>query len=1359
MRPASSFCAWTAGATQVKFNRKNEFLLASAHDTDVKIWDIRKGSLPVNNITAHTTKIYGIDWNRQHEHIIVTCSLDKLVKFWDINTPNECKATIQTNSPVWRARHTPFGNGILTMPQRSETTLSLWNCDKPVTPAYVFHGHTDTVKEFVWRWRGGPASIDADDREFQLVTWSKDQHLRLWPISDKVVKSINHIPSPTKTYLTVPHYANTPDGNHGAYSFRDPPHRSSSGAASPSMISPSPAVSTLRVLAGSRISTVSPLRTSVPSSTGAYADAPAAGKATITSTSGGIYRAQSSTNWSMSPLVWMQNVKTVRPTGEAGGKDGEPNGDYRTLAEELTAVMKRFINIVKFEKVDFTSRYCVVTLHGPWSDTDTAFLRVTITFPPNYPDKVAPVFDIQKNAMISMYRRTYMQRDLTNIADNLTGLRRPSLEACLRYLLGETPTEELDNLGGSNYGNFGDRYGADGDSDDDVSVAPSSAAGGLYRTRYRYRSSVASDRNDAADIPVVESLDQNVPFPRLCGAVFSGDGRLVTFYSPLRVHDASSRSAAPSRPSSVGRRAASTHNARIRHPTGNDSRYLEPTFSDYYERPKSYERYEEYKEIAELSKPRNTAAPNGNGFGTGFDDDPDDQYGFAGAMSSIYYRPKVSSSFHVRILAFSSPRPSNRNNLAPFFSFAMTHERTFRVATVLMTQCQFISLPKKMALYGSDPVAICRHNARVCREHQRRDLQKVWLLAAEILKAVVPLFGSNKDDPNDPMAIAAEGAKKYLHGTDIRSKMLNLAMDLGLMGRQRRDSGTGLEQHEKSEDGFMDSTDNGAAFLLGRAKWGLHPLGRKLVDKLFHHFLQLGDVQMLSMLSCVFREPFPPDKLSLELREADRHSGHRNYESDVTQPGHPNNMNSNTYEYFNNHYMRHPERYNYASAATFWPSLPPQLSHIQFTPAVQVGHGTIFGPSPVRTSSTPSLPLPNVGTESLGSKGYFGMNFGSNSDSHNLTPPTPIGSGLSLGHEIDSNIVAMEGTNTATYMAGNRVSFLGTGEKEGYPPNYNSDYKGHQRGHSVGFASSGSVKPRQNSLPLMSSSVNSFNVPSPPVTPRRPSPSGYRFQGQMFAGKDGSIITTHEGIVVRMVNPQDFDDEKIHSHHVTLLDAVKAPQLDAYRIFYSDMLYRWGLFERRAELLKFVSFAQGVSAGSVWREMRNAALAVAPVIPSASQSWNINPSAPNVDVGPGSARGNSVGSLHSKSADAAHGQSGINMTPLVPLPPRTGTPAFPQGAMEWLLGDREQCLEVELFCYKCGSALGPPDNTCSECHRHRRQIKCTICHHLVKGPINFCIRCGHGGHTHHMREWFEGMGVCPTGCGCACVSESSEAGV
>ena len=83
---------WLAGATQVKWNRKNSMTLASAHNGEVRIWDIRvilslyisnqsqKVSSPTTFITAHMAKIYGIDWSYTDEHELVTCSEDKQVK-------------------------------------------------------------------------------------------------------------------------------------------------------------------------------------------------------------------------------------------------------------------------------------------------------------------------------------------------------------------------------------------------------------------------------------------------------------------------------------------------------------------------------------------------------------------------------------------------------------------------------------------------------------------------------------------------------------------------------------------------------------------------------------------------------------------------------------------------------------------------------------------------------------------------------------------------------------------------------------------------------------------------------------------------------------------------------------------------------------------------------------------------------------------------------------------------------------------------------------------------------------------------------------------------------------------------------
>lgn len=57
----------------------------------------------------------------------------------------------------------------------------MFGMDDPA-PVERFAGHENVVKDFVWRMRGGNDSA-FDDREFQLVTWSKDRTLRIWPVS------------------------------------------------------------------------------------------------------------------------------------------------------------------------------------------------------------------------------------------------------------------------------------------------------------------------------------------------------------------------------------------------------------------------------------------------------------------------------------------------------------------------------------------------------------------------------------------------------------------------------------------------------------------------------------------------------------------------------------------------------------------------------------------------------------------------------------------------------------------------------------------------------------------------------------------------------------------------------------------------------------------------------------------------------------------------------------------------------------------------------------------------------------------------------------------------------------------------
>lgn len=199
VRPAMTFCDWYAGATQVKWNRQDAHILASTHDKFLRIWDDRRGAYPLRSIEAHATKIYGVDWNRTEKNNLVTCSLDKTVKFWDyasgIDTP---ELTIRARFPVWRARHTPFGSALLVMPQRGNHDLHLYShgLDESehgdeTKPVHRFEGHEDQVKEFLWRPRGN-ITDGVDYREFQLVSWGTDRILRLHRVDEGIFRSVGY---------------------------------------------------------------------------------------------------------------------------------------------------------------------------------------------------------------------------------------------------------------------------------------------------------------------------------------------------------------------------------------------------------------------------------------------------------------------------------------------------------------------------------------------------------------------------------------------------------------------------------------------------------------------------------------------------------------------------------------------------------------------------------------------------------------------------------------------------------------------------------------------------------------------------------------------------------------------------------------------------------------------------------------------------------------------------------------------------------------------------------------------------------------------------------------------------------------
>eukprot|EP01097_Dermamoeba_algensis_P009075 TRINITY_DN6263_c0_g1_i1.p1 TRINITY_DN6263_c0_g1~~TRINITY_DN6263_c0_g1_i1.p1 ORF type:complete len:436 (-),score=56.11 TRINITY_DN6263_c0_g1_i1:20-1327(-) len=180
LKKQKSFCAWTTGVSQVKWNRINPWVLASAHEGEVKIWDARKENQPLSYISVASTKINTIDWSHTSEYDILTCTQDSKVKFWNVMKPRELQATLSPPNPVAQALYTPFAQGVVTRAVKGDNSISLWKISDLSAPLRVFSGHTEQVDSFDWRIDPGAK------HQYQLASYAEDQTLRFWSIDNQL---------------------------------------------------------------------------------------------------------------------------------------------------------------------------------------------------------------------------------------------------------------------------------------------------------------------------------------------------------------------------------------------------------------------------------------------------------------------------------------------------------------------------------------------------------------------------------------------------------------------------------------------------------------------------------------------------------------------------------------------------------------------------------------------------------------------------------------------------------------------------------------------------------------------------------------------------------------------------------------------------------------------------------------------------------------------------------------------------------------------------------------------------------------------------------------------------------------------
>lgn len=795
-QPAVTFCDWFAGATQVKYSRRDPFIIASSHDRWLHIWDERKSSEPLRSISAHTSKIYGIDWNRTRESAVVTCSLDKSIKFWDYKKEDDVpERVIRTDFPVWRARHTPFGQGLLAMPQNEPGHLYLFDqrvcentpIDGPVEPVTTFEGHGDhKAKEFLWRTRGSISDDDVDNREFQLVTWGEDNKLRLSRPDASVFEGVGYKKGMnicqkmflTRTGATYKTFRTVDDGNH---------HRRTATMSDPRTGGMRQSALTL----GMKL----PSYRTGPSWRGPSMKAKNAGTRKMD-------RSQAQMNWMRGITMTKRKLSTDSPQ-RAASKDSTMFGlnlhndfweEPETLQEEFIRISEQLPN-VKWDSIDMDTLILNASLKGPWGvDGEEIFIKVKVDIPHAYPKTRAPRFIVEKNAFMPEFTHERLEREVHQIAEQYLKRKHNCLAAAFSYLLGEADLETSTSLF-KNVRDLDDEIdgledeSSSEDSDNDI------LAGGSASMSQELSASTEIDNTLA---PVTRPTVP--PVFRTCGARFSNDGRLICFF-----------------------------------PTRETKALLFSPNDTFKERSKDQPTFAGFGRLSHDSPAPRKRYLDGDASATDdisvTSDDSDDSSSSSDSelttmqKISLWYRP--GRRLHKTWSVNESLRSSGGGTGAGTGTGTGTsRRRTARAKNIVSLVDVRHMLPSKKqfaeeyAIFG-DGAHVCEHNAQVAEKYGDLDLVYIWKYAALLLRSDIPLVLREQRQRNKPVLVIAKDA---------------------------------LSRHRVG-----GNPENDVELLTGRVKWGHHPLAQDFVNDLFEYFEQQADIQMLAMLSCIFGESSAED--------------------------------------------------------------------------------------------------------------------------------------------------------------------------------------------------------------------------------------------------------------------------------------------------------------------------------------------------------------------------------------------------------------------------------------------------------------------------------------------------------------------
>lgn len=675
-RPSATLTS-VSGATLVRFSKTSSNLIASSHEIDVRIWDIRQPNLPLNYIAAHLQKINGMDWNPNKtscdQDQLITCSQDNNIKLWDLNA-NKIKpsATLPTRTPAWRIRYTPISpNAILTstLPQlRSRTdcqALKLWSMkpnryeQKKLEPLLALVGHSDVIVDFDWRSR--PSSSGCE-----IISWSKDQTLRVWRIDQQFIE-MNVDNSDFETECEA------------------------QDAICESIEASSYSNDTMTIK--------SPTSLKQDSSSTAAVESPV----------------KTATN------AKLADDEEKDLDGQSDNMSTENTYLTNELKQEFNLINKNIPNI-EFEELNSLRRVCLITARAK-----NINCRLRIALPPSYPHNECPTFSIIDSNQYGCESLTKEAKDkllhlLNETAKSQLSRSRNCIEPCLRKFI---------------------------------------AALQKITSHNALRKRPVDSGIDYKDDPITLSAqrDHSVPFPKTCGARFCGN-LLVCFGRPII-------------------------------PTMNISSTIGESANWLVETPRS---------MAQLSAQLDNMRRQGS-------------YNLSNiSISYFYYGAMRRAELQSRSGKSSSSSGSRvGTKYLPGRGKSVLHaqsviSKNYKCGPVLVYDVSVLlgGISRDLAenyVFDKDVIKMCRKNAEIAANYNRRDLIQIWSLAE----------------------LSSEGV--------LRSYMPN-----------------------KNEDNLFSLISHDSDF--GDRPWTMHPFGSKLIQSLIDHYVNnCNDVQTAAMLVWTFSSP------------------------------------------------------------------------------------------------------------------------------------------------------------------------------------------------------------------------------------------------------------------------------------------------------------------------------------------------------------------------------------------------------------------------------------------------------------------------------------------------------------------------